>query len=114
MNTVPMETVSNERLKELSEWTLRADNGVLSCARDEWKKMARELIALREANRWIPVSEILPEWGDFVLVIVNNAVEILDPPCTIGWIDEHGRWQGELTMLNVTHWRPLPPAPERE
>ena len=63
---------------------------------------------LEEAQRWIPVSERLPEDGKPVWV------------CTI-WNEQHsgflidGVWVGlfrDFREGEITHWMPLPPNPE--
>ena len=70
---------------------------------------------LEEAQRWIPVSERLPE--------VNKRVEIFggfEQTTHIGYYREHakqwdsedgGYWHGKNFGL-ITHWRPLPEPPE--
>lgn len=70
-----------------------------------------ELQERREADRWIPVSERLPE--DFLCVLVYC------PPFdnTYCVFRECGDWHmfgcDDVLMEAVTHWRPLP-KPESE
>ena len=65
-----------------------------------------------EADRWIPVSERLPE--DFCVVLVycpqfDNIYRVFR---------EGGAWHqfspSDVLMQAVTHWRPLPKSPESE
>jgi len=64
---------------------------------------------LKDAQRWIPVSERLPE-GDAVLVYRERGKSNID----IDWtFIEGGReyWYNS-GLDNVTHWMPLPEPPE--
>jgi len=62
---------------------------------------------LEEAQRWIPLSERLPEFGDVVLVCDSKGYVKKDFR-----YDADGKWM--LTDF-VRHWMPLPEAPkERE
>ena len=76
---------------------------------------------LRERQRWIPVTERLPETEDFVLAVVNgkptenialvDSIEIASFMRGEGWfLDMYPEWEDP----KVTHWMPLPPAPEVE
>jgi|ERR1035437_2114065 hypothetical protein len=65
------------------------------------EKLEAELAALREAERWIPVSERLPEEGQTVIVYISGK-GISTPTYQVGW-----KWCYETP----THWRPLPPPP---
>jgi hypothetical protein len=74
-----------------------------------------ELSALREANRWIPAGERLPQ-DEAECLVVNDENEIeratrkLDRPS--GWmITEHGDYEG-CDYGIVTYWRLLPLPPE--
>ena len=72
----------------------------------------------QEERRWIPVTERLPGNDDFVLVSVcgkagcitlENATELAQFSMDEGWILE--MWP-EWEDPKVTHWMPLPEAPE--
>lgn len=80
---------------------------------DRSKRYADEVMALREQLRWIPVTERLPVPGERVLAARDDAF--------VGesYLSESGVWRryyGALWVLlgcaPVTHWMPLPPAPE--
>lgn len=72
-----------------------------------------------EAMRWIPVSERLPDAHDMVLAAG------LSPGTHEPWsggdyaVDEDGKWYEvgsrveDCSLLEITHWMPLPPAPEQ-
>jgi len=45
-----MERITNERLKELASWSPGGRTDTLSGTRDEWKEMARELLAYRDSG----------------------------------------------------------------
>ena len=79
--------------------------------------VAKESAELLE-QRWIPVTERLPEYG--VRVLATDMYEGDDytgirtreeyPDDTDGcWIGEHGWW---YAIDDATHWMPLPKAPE--
>lgn len=78
-----------------------------------------ELQARRAAERWIPVSERLPEANDPVLLFCSDGFA---STTTWGVRDERGEWLDYLDTSDdypndrsdVTHWRPLPPAPQEE
>lgn len=84
----------------------------------DWFHSKRDFIAGAEYARpkWIKCSERMPEIEDLVLVWAYCV------PPTYGWYIDHGRWiindepgysltkTDEVTM--ITHWMPLPPAPE--
>lgn len=62
-------------------------------------------------ERWIPVSERLPENADWVLVYASSNDGDLDPKVNVAFWDED-RWEGEITIVaEVTHWCPLPAPP---
>lgn len=84
--------------------TLMADNAALTA----------EVAALREADRWIPVTERLPKRGESVLTYTNRVntkirenYRWITFPKTGGGREE---WIYEDEL--VTHWKPLPSAPQ--
>lgn len=86
---------------------LREAADVLQEYVDRSKRYADEVMALRERQRWIPVTERLPEKQQRVIVRCEAI------GTTVGWI-MFGRWVTDLGpgCGDVTHWMPLPPAPE--
>ena len=73
-----------------------------------WRK---EALRLREAQRWIPVTERLPP-------VPNRRVCICDlnAGLTFGSPDACGQWWDSVTQERlhaVTHWMPLPAPPEQ-
>ena len=82
----------------------------------DMKQLRAELAEARaEVERWIPVSERLPKWFDEVMFFDALAETI-----TMGYLHKE-QWTS-IDMLfwhddnfgRVTHWMPLPPAPEVE
>jgi len=74
-----------------------------------------ELAALREANRWIPVGERLPDGGeDLVMATNGNSVVEARYYFYAGVLRKHGWYQPDGSILGVgwaTHWRNKPAPP---
>lgn len=80
---------------------------------------------IREAAdrlEWVPVAERLPESGVPVLInYIGNFGGEMHPDGVAVWM-EHGCWWWEGSLescceevnVHVTHWMPLPEAPEVE
>jgi len=109
--------ISNERLQERAESRCgRTHYEGFRCLICDATEMARELLERREADRWIPVSERLPEDRKPVLVFtvglskpdgIRMASFNKDQPLSMFW---HGQIAGY--GKGVTHWRPLPAPPD--
>lgn len=79
-----------------------------------------EFAAMKERTRWIPVSERLPK--------INGAYQVFrptfhNPMCfSICYFDGQNTWHDSygvdftrvLSSGDVTHWMPLPSAPDSE
>lgn len=68
-----------------------------------------ELQKLKEENRWIPVSERLPENCKRVLVRMSNFYTVV-----ASYFNGSDDWKNDCGEYcsNVTHWQPLPQPPE--
>ena len=80
--------------------------------RQQVAALTAELAAAREAQRWIPVGERLPEVGVRV-DILRTCPDGYD--YQNGCLTADGYWWSEILackLKHVTHWMPLPPAPE--
>lgn len=80
---------------------------------DRCARYAEEVMELREKHQWIPVTERLPAVGERVLA-VRDGLSVGE-----AYLSESGVWRryyGALWVLlgcaPVTHWMPLPDAPE--
>lgn len=120
--------ISDERLKEI------ADQPRHLSYTSEKALMAQELLERRKADRWIPVSERLPEMNihkesknrngriEFAFD-TSSLVETFNPSGVEGDSSIQTRYQhqrrisyvkneGNWVHGGVTHWRPLPAPPE--
>lgn len=70
-------------------------------------KLKRRIAELEAAQRWIPVSERLPEANTPVLTISKDNNE----PVT-AWLEDDFWWSSVDWSLSVTHWMPIPKLPE--
>jgi len=84
---------------------------------DHWTGTAagyfKELHALREQVRWIPVGERLPNAKEWVLVnkIGETGLNAYVAETRFGMDD----WENDFEALTeITHWMPLPAPPEEE
>lgn len=65
------------------------------------------------ADRWIPVSERMPEVGDIVLTAMGGAVNVGEMECSAA----NCRFFTSVISgreLPATHWMPLPAAPQEQ
>jgi len=78
---------------------------------DEIERLQSELKELKEKQRWIPVSEKLPEKANRVFVYMKNNYIIIATYFINShvWKNDHGS-----NISNVTHWMVLPVPPEEE
>ncbi len=97
--------------KECSYWQ---DNAWSHC--DEWGMRCDAADAIEELQaevpRWIPVTERLPEMSQNVLV-ANKRGKIYDID-KAWWNGMYFDRCGKKPYFNVSHWMPLPDAPEVE
>lgn len=87
---------------------------------DRCARYAEEIAVLQEREKWVPVTERLPEisnsWGvsDVVLCIISDPSGYLPPNPGLCVYLEDGKWTCHGRIVRVTHWRPLPDRPEVE
>lgn len=74
-----------------------------------------EIERLQSENRWIPVSERLPEDDDNYLIAFSDK-SIYRARWNGGrWEEiEDGEYYGHEFQESPTHWRPLPQPPEED
>lgn len=71
---------------------------------EEYQKMAKELAELRQQNRWIPVSERLPEPGIYLVTCDDKDYPVKRMRMKgICFYDHNGIYDGK-----VLAWMPLP------
>ena len=91
-------------MSEPSHWA-----SLLAPAADALDRLQSELDREREARRWIPVSERVPE--NYVTVMVGSSAY----PNVVGsgYIAEGGSWHWHNRIIDepVTHWQPMPKPP---
>ena len=59
-----------------------------------------------QTSRWIPVSERLPEYGGYVLVVFEKCL-----PFVALYYSGVKKFSCEREEANPTHWMPLPELP---
>ena len=126
----PEKNAEDESLKALVDYIaeLEAENDRLQaawfveetiCPDGSLKPKASALLSriaeLEAAQRWIPVSERLPEDGETVFVIIHDGFERFENGNEVARLTYLGNgnwWSWESERYVVTHWMPLPQPPE--
>ena len=128
-------TAENADLRTEIEWK----DMVIALAQRKQVEAEEERDALREKQRWIPVTERMPEERVLVNVVwVNRAPEpyyeriknvpfsgtacfyrekwYWDSPVVLDLLAEYGKDAFDLVdeAVEITNWMPLPEAPEEE
>ena len=101
-------------------WQLKKyeDTGIspaqLQVIEEEYSKMAKELAELRQQNRWIPVSERLPDYNEEVLITDGKYVTI-DTRHFLENTEDGEAYTWDINGWDdVVAWMPLPePYKER-
>ena len=102
-------TAENADLRKEIEWK----DMVVALAQKEQAGAEAERDALREKQRWIPVTERLPERDVQVLGWYKDNPFSQYRPEVVAW--NGNGWvfvYAHRYVANVTHWMPLPKAPE--
>ena len=101
--------------KTMKEWDDSIPDGIkhLSAEKQVLMRRVRELESenerLKECQRWIPVSERLPEDGQYVAMLDPN------PYSDSGWEYCHHVYDRLYSQLpKKAYWMPLPEPPEVE
>ena len=80
----------------------------LSVIDEEYSKMAKELAELRQQNRWIPVSERLPDYNEEVL-ITNGKYVTIDTRYFLENTEDGEAYTWDINGWDdVIAWMPLP------
>jgi hypothetical protein len=91
----------------------RCQENLLDKAAEAIERLTTENAALREKPRWIPVAERLPERDVQVLGWYKDNPFSQYRPGVVAW--NGNGWvfvYAHRYVTNVTHWMPLPDAPE--
>ena len=91
----------------------RCQENLLDKAAEAIERMTAENAALREKQRWIPVTERMPERDVQVLGWYKDNPFSQYRPGVVAW--NGNGWvfvYAHRYVTNVTHWMPLPKAPE--
>ena len=102
-------TAENADIRKEIEWK----DMVIALAQRKQAKAEAERDALREKQRWIPVTERLPERDVQVLGWYKDNPFSQYRPEVVAW--NGNGWvfvYAHRYVANVTHWMPLPKAPE--
>ena len=102
-------TAENADLRKEIEWK----DMVVALAQRKQTEAEEERDALREKQRWIPVTERLPERDVQVLGWYKDNPFSQYRPEVVAW--NGNGWvfvYAHRYVANVTHWMPLPKAPE--
>ena len=91
----------------------RCQENLLDKAAEAIERLTAENTALREKQRWIPVTERMPERDVQVLGWYKDNPFSQYRPEVVAW--NGNGWvfvYAHRYVTNVTHWMPLPKAPE--
>ena len=114
--------------EELADEEISKVENIQSAMTEDWQTFCKRmfLAGFAAANRWISVEEELPDQGVAVLAIraippKKICSPLLGPnyftdryPCIVNGTYIHQERQfPEDSNINVTHWQPLPPLPNK-
>lgn len=75
---------------------------------DRCARYAEEIAVLQEREKWVPVTERLPDQRMDILVSYRDGHILMGTAMCDDWIEE------DLEDGKITHWMPLPDVPEAE
>ena len=93
----------------------RCQENLLDKAAEAIERLTAENAALREKQRWIPVTERMPERDVNVLGWYKDNPFSQHRPGVVAW--NGNGWvfvYAHRYVTNVTHWMPLPPVPKED
>jgi len=73
---------------------------------DRCARYAEEIAVLQEREKWVPVTERLPDQCMDILVSYRDGHILMGTAMCDDWIEE------DLEDGKITHWMPLPNGPE--
>lgn len=87
----------------------------------EYVKTALEALNQMKENRWIPVTERLPDEPPLYHSQTYNVITAGGAVLSMDWLHTTVRdkgvcrweWKGRISPFEVTHWRPLPPKEDK-
>ena len=110
-NVIESLTAENADLRKEIEWK----DMVIALAQRKQAEAEAERAALREKQRWIPVTERMPERDVQVLGWYKDNPFSQYRPGVVAW--NGNGWvfvYAHRYVTNVTHWMPIPEPPEGE
>lgn len=72
---------------------------------DRCARYAEEIAVLQEREKWVPVTERLPDQCMDILVVYRDGHILMGTVYGDDWIEE------DLEDRKITHWMPLPDGP---
>ena len=100
-----------------SELILKVEVRIRYLVNNEFENTASYFTELlrrfKEQDRWIAVTERLPEMGEYISVYTSERAILKGRLCSNGWsvIFSDGERLVTGEVQAVTHWRPLPNPP---
>jgi hypothetical protein len=101
------EDEAHQEARELCDHIIGLHNDWLAARKDSHCVNDDYITALKTGHGWVSVDDELPSRAASQLVLVYSPERGVD----------HGYWSGDYfhgECDDVTHWQPLPPAPEGE
>ena len=100
--------------KEAINWLTRIRDRLMTTSSKQFEAMTIAIAALekQEKDRWIPITERMPEENDFVLVTVSGedvrGCEWKDSMALAVWTNQWNLVDANLVSYGISAWRPLP------
>ena len=100
--------------KDCAEDKQRCQENLLDKAAETIERLTAENAALREKQRWISATEPPKEWKDEKTgYMINYLINCVYSGVDVGsYHAEAGCWLCRGLPVTVTHWMPMPEAPE--